>query len=63
MSKLKQTPAPAAPVEVDPTQTADAPTARESGLYVKLPEKVYQVETSGLSIEVKAGEQTENLEL
>ena len=64
MAKLKQAPAAKEPPpEVDPTQTADAPVVREAGLYLKLPEKYYQVETSGLTIEVKSGEQTQNLDL
>ena len=64
MAKLKQAPAAKEPPpEVDPTQTADAPAVRESGLYIRLPDKYYQVETSGLTIEVKGGEQTQNLDL
>ncbi len=54
-----ETPAP----EVDPATTADAPVVREAGLYVKLPEKYYLVETSELTVTVKPGEQQLDLAL
>lgn len=63
LAKLKQAPPSEAAPEIDPTTTADAPVARESGLYVKLPEKYYLVETSGLTFEVEPGEQKMDLEL
>lgn len=63
MAKLKQTPNAEAAPEIDPTKTADAPVVRDAGLYVKLPEKYYTMETSGLSIDVEPGEHSKNLEL
>lgn len=64
MAKLRQTPPAAEPApEVDPTKTADAPVVREAGLYIKLPEKYFQVETSGLKIDVEPGEQKVDLDL
>lgn len=64
MAKLRQSPAAAAPpAELDATKTADAPVVRESGLYVKLPEKFYLVETSELYVDVEPGDKSVSLEL
>ncbi|HJZ93669.1 MAG TPA: hypothetical protein VKE40_22530 [Gemmataceae bacterium] len=55
--------APEEPVDVDPTKTADAPQPRRSGKYVPIPEKYYELETSGLKFTVTRGDQTKNFEL
>lgn len=49
--------------EVDPTESADVPQVVESGRYVRLPEKVFLIETSGLGLEVKQGEQVFDIQL
>jgi hypothetical protein len=51
--------------EVDPSKTADAPPTRRSGRYVKIPDKYYTLETSGLKFTVKGGgaDQMQNFDL
>ncbi len=64
MAKLRQSSAASTPPpEIDPTKTADAPPPRESGLYIPLPEKYYQVESSGLTFTVEPGEKTQDFKL
>lgn len=45
------------------TKGQDGATGRPSGRYVKIPERYYQVETSGLQFKVVGGAQKHNLEL
>jgi hypothetical protein len=49
--------------EVDESKTADAPPTRRSGRYVKIPDKYYEAETSGLMFTVKGKDQTQNFDL
>ena len=57
-ARAKVPPAPRGAARPKP---ADAPAA--AGKYVPIPEKYFMVETSGLKITVKGGDQTENFEL
>jgi hypothetical protein len=61
--KLGQKAAGPAP-EVDPTKTADPPPRpRNAARYLRIPEKYYDVESSGLKFQVTGGDQTKNFEL
>ncbi len=49
--------------ERPPPKAGEAPSERRSSRYVKIPDRYYALETSGLQLTVKAGEQTHDIEL
>ncbi len=63
VKKLGGQPQPQPTEPVDPSTTADAPVVRETDRYIKIPDKYYLVETSGLSYTVKSGKQQHDISL